>query len=121
MPRRDFIAQLAELGFTPDDQGNGRIAFRYVVPSGKFVGREISLGFVVQDDFNLNPPGGLHVSPRLLPLHPSNDVPHPTGGVHESPFGTDWQYWSRPLSHWAKTDRTVRAVMAHVRHLFDTQ
>ena len=121
MPRADFVEQLKVLGFNPKDQGNGRIAFEYVVPCGTFSGRKISLGFVVQDDFNLNPPGGLHVAPRLLPLHPSNDLPHPAGGVHESPFGPDWQYWSRPLSHWARTDRTVRAVMAHVRRLFDTQ
>jgi hypothetical protein len=121
MPREDFVGQLKSLGYVSEDRGNGRITFQYIVPSGRFASQEITLGFIVHDDFNLNPPGGLHVSPRLLPQHPSNDLPHPAGGVHESPFGPDWQYWSRPLSHWTQTDRTVRAVLAHVRRLFDTQ
>jgi hypothetical protein len=77
------------------------------------------VGFAVPADFNLTPPGGPHVSPRLLPMNSASGL-HPHCGVHDSPFGPDWQYWSRPLSHWAQTQRHVRDIMAHVRHLFDT-
>jgi hypothetical protein len=46
---------------------------------------------------------------------------HPSGGIHASDFGDGWQYWSRPFSNWNRTDRTVRAYLSHIRHLFDTQ
>jgi hypothetical protein len=48
------------------------------------------------------------------------EMAHPNCGVHESPFGGEWQYWSWPLSYWAQTKRKVRDVLAHVHHLFDT-
>ena len=47
-------------------------------------------------------------------------VPHPVGGIHESPFGPEWQYWSRPIKHWNETPRNATAYMAHIRRLFDT-
>ena len=88
----------------------------------EIAGREIKIGFVVADDYNLNPPSCVHVSPPLLPLHPGNDIPHPAGGVHQNQsFDSEWQYWSRPIRHWQQTQRTARDVMAHVRRLFDTQ
>ncbi len=117
------MAQLLALGYAPEDKGDGKVVVPYTVESGKFCERQILLGFVVGDDFNLNPPSCVHVSPCLLPLHPGNDIPHPAGGVHHNTtFGQEgWQYWSRPLQHWNTSDRTARAVMAHVRRLFDTQ
>ena len=122
MGRTEFISQLRALGYAPEDQGDGKVLVPYMVETGKFSGERVKLGFVVGEDFNLTPPSCIHVSPRLLPLHPSNDIPHPAGGVHDNKtFGDDWQYWSRPLQHWQQTDRTARAVMAHVRRLFDTQ
>jgi hypothetical protein len=54
-----------------------------------------------------------------LPMNPSGGA-HPNCGVHESPFGSEWQYWSRPLSHWAQTKRKAQDVLRHVHHLFDT-
>jgi hypothetical protein len=121
MARKDFTEQLHTLGYRPEERDGNRIVFRYTVPVGKFVGTEIWLGFVVADDFPLNPPSGPHVSPPLLPLHPGNDMPHPLGGVHPSDFGPEWQYWSRPFLGWPSTDRSVRAYMAHIRHLLETQ
>jgi hypothetical protein len=129
MARKDFVDQLLALGYKPEERGENRLAFRYTIPIGRLAGQEIWLGFVVGDDFSVNPPGGPHVSPRLLPLHPSNDLPHPQGGVHESPFDAAqggapktelWEYWSRPFHGWAGTDRTVRAYMGHIRNLFTT-
>ncbi len=121
MGRQDFIDQLRELNHRPEILGENRVAFPYIVPVGKFRGREIRLGFVVPGDFPLSPPSGPHVSPRLLPLNTTSQE-HPIGGIHDSePFGKEWQYWSRPHRHWDKTDKTVRAYMAHIRALFETQ
>jgi hypothetical protein len=130
MPRQDFIEQLKALGYAPEERGENRIALRYTIPIGRFQGQEIWLGFAVPDDFPLSPPSGPHVSPRLLPLHPGGDLPHPQGGVHESPFDTaqhgkpkteEWEYWSRPFQGWAKSGRTVKAYLAHIRNLLATQ
>lgn len=118
MARADFVKQLEALGYAVEGKGEDRIAFRYKIPLGKFIGQEITLGFRIQDDFPANPPSGPHVSPRLLPQNPSSG-PHPTHGIHDSPFGADFQYWSRPFNGWASTDRSVKAYMAHIRHLFD--
>ena len=77
---------------------------------------------MAQTELDLNPPGGVHVTVPFLPLHPSSDQPHPVGGVHESPLGEDWRYWSRPFprpEEWAQSP-TVRTYMRHVHHLFDT-
>jgi hypothetical protein len=118
---QDFIQQLDALGYKVEDKGDGKVALPYTVPVGKFAGKEITLGFVVPGDFPLTPPSGPHVSPRLLPPNTSSQQ-HPAGGVHESaPFGPEWEYWSRPFPGWARTDRTARAYLAHIRNLFATQ
>ncbi len=119
MASEDFTKQLKELGFEAKDLGDGKISFHYLIPTGRFANHQINLGFIIPSDFSLTPPSGLHISPRLLPLQPGGV--HPTGGIHESPFGPEWEYWSRPIQHWNSTQRTVRDVMAHIRHLFDTQ
>jgi|SRR6266446_4984357 len=119
MGRQEFIDQLTVMGYQPEPGENNLVAFHYNIPVGKFRGQEISLGFAVSDDFPLNPPGGPHVSPSLLPLNPTSGS-HPTCGIHNSPFGAEWQYWSRPFQNWAATKRTARVYMAHIRHLFDT-
>lgn len=121
MSADDFIRDLKDMGYLVTDHGGGRVSFPYTIPCGKFADQAITLGFIVPGDFLLTPPSGPHLSPPLLPLNPESG-PHPSHGVHESPaFGAGWQYWSRPLNHWAQTNRTVKDVMAHVRHLFDTQ
>src|SRR6266851_2065728 len=102
MANADFVKQLRELGYQPQEVDSDRVIFPYDVPCGRLAGQQIKLGFVVPADFNLTPPSGPHVSPRLLPINPPSGT-HPNSGIHESPnFGTDWQYWSRPLSHWAQ-------------------
>jgi len=130
MARKQFIEQVQALGYDVKELGEDRLAFAYVIPLGRFTRQQILLGFVVHDDFPVNPPSGPHISPQLLPLHPGGDLPHPRGGVHESPFDTPinggaktalWEYWSRPFPGWAATDRTVKAYMAHIRNLFETQ
>ena len=122
MAKAEFVEQLRVLGYDVKLEGD-RVWFPYKVPVGKFSDRDIELGFQVADDFPINPPGGPHVSPPLLPMHPSSDLPHPAGGVHPSaPFGGEWQYWSRPFSNWnQQAQKTAATYMAHIRRLFETQ
>ncbi len=119
MARSDFVEQLKALGYEVQDHKDGKVSIPYKILSGKFMGKEIRLGFVIPEDFNLTPPSGPHLTPELLPRVSGGT--HPSGGIADSPFGGEWQYWSRPLSHWAQTKRTVKDLLAHVRHLFDTQ
>ena len=83
---KSFAEQLKGLGYEVTQNGD-RISFPFKIETGKLAGEEITLGFVANADFVLNPPSGPHVRPQLLPIHPQ-EAPHPVGGVHESPFGT---------------------------------
>lgn len=117
MAAADFVAELKALGHEPADLGNGRIAIAYPVRLGRFAGQEIRIGFANVDSFPLNPPHTPHVSPRLLPLHPGQEIPHPDGGVNASDFGDDWEYWPRPIADWA-SDPTARHMLRHIADLF---
>jgi hypothetical protein len=114
----EFLDQLRALGFDITLMGPDRVTFPYLVDVGPRVGELIQLGFIVPGDYNLSSPSGPHVSPRLYP-NQSGGI-HPTGGIQDSPFGQEWQYWSRPLKEWADSARDARAYMAHIRHLFAT-
>jgi hypothetical protein len=113
-----FAQQLKGLGYDAKENGD-KVSFPFKIQTGKRAGEEITLGFVIPPDFLLNPPSGPHVNPRLLPINPAK-APHPVGGVHESPFGAEWQYWSRPIEHWPQTRRNAADYMAHIHRLFDT-
>lgn len=117
MARAEFLEALEALGLEFELIGETRIAIKYAIDMGTFAGREIRLGLETGDDFPLNPPaGGIHVTPRLLEQHPGGEPP--LGGINDSPFGAEWQYWSRPFQNWATTDRSARTYMAFVRQLF---
>ena len=121
MAAKDFIDGLRALGHDPREREPNIAEFDYIVELGRCQGESVRVAFGVPPDFPLSCPSGPMVSPALLPLHPSQDVGHPYGGVHPAPqLGDEWQYWSRPYSDWASSDRSVRAYMAHIRHLFAT-
>jgi hypothetical protein len=115
---KSFAEQLKALGYNVTEAGD-KLSFPFKIQTGKRAGEEVTVGFVVNGDFLLNPPSGPHVRPRLLPIHAAA-APHPVGGVHESPFGAEWQYWSRPIQHWQETRRNAADYMAHIHRLFDT-
>ena len=118
MARQDFIEQLKAIGQAAKDIGQDRVLFPYKIPVGKFMGREIVLGFEVHDDFPGNCPGGPHIKAKLLPNKSGGQ--HPDGGIHESEkFGSEWQYWSRPFEDWNKGEKTAKRYMEHIRRLFD--
>jgi Prokaryotic E2 family E len=123
MAREDFAKELRQMGYDVTEHSDGCVSFPYTIEIGKFAGQEIRLGFVVPPDFPLSPPTGPHVKPRLLPINTAQG-PHPAHGVHESQnkqFDGEWQYWSRPMPHWQKTQRKVADVMRHIRRLFEKQ
>jgi hypothetical protein len=120
-----FSAGLIAIGYEPVFLMGypDHISIRYTVESGKFVGQDVHIGFIVPSDFPVTPPTGPHVSPHIHPL--KQDGLHPTGAVHASPFsqatGTAWQYWSRPFVEWAKSRRTVAVYLSHIWRLWDSQ
>jgi hypothetical protein len=121
MAIHDFIDQLRALGHDVREPAAGVVEFPYKITVGPRTGEQVRLAFAIPPDFPLQPPSGPCISPHLLPLHPNQDVGHPVGGVHPAPnIGESWQYWSRPFPAWPQTDRSVRAYMAHIRHLFAT-
>ncbi|MGH9326021.1 MAG: hypothetical protein ACRD2B_04950 [Terriglobia bacterium] len=78
-----FAEGLRTLGYEPQALPNlpDHVFFNYLVEIGRFVGQTVRLGFIVPPDFPNIPPGGPHVSPHIQPIHPANDVPHPTGAA----------------------------------------
>lgn len=122
MTREEFIAGFAAHGLKEEGRKDFFVIFSYTVPVGKFAGQKIRLAFEITGDMPLIPPGGPHVSPRLLPIHPAHDLPHPNGAVCESPsLGPEWEYWSRPFHRWQDGERDSARYMRHINRLFDTQ
>lgn len=121
MTRQDFVKQLEALGYkTENGYHPNFVVFNYEIQTGTRIGQRVKLAFSVSDDFPLNPPGGPCVSPRILPIHPAADLPHPFGAIHpKDELGPDWEYWSRPFQNWNATDRTVRTYLAYIRRLFE--
>lgn len=118
-----FQAGLEGLGYEVTDHGAGNLSFSYEVEVGPMQGRVVTLGFKVPDDFPVTPPSGPLVMPHIHPLQAGGV--HPTGGVHLgsgfSGLGDSFQYWSRPISSWATSRKTVAEYMAFIRHLWATQ
>ncbi|MGD0197170.1 MAG: hypothetical protein ABSC56_04595 [Solirubrobacteraceae bacterium] len=116
-----FAEGLRSLGFTPELRNETLVVFDYEVEVGPLTGETCTIGLQVAADWPLTPPGGPIIAPRILPIHPGQDVGHPYGGVHENPeLGVPAHYLSRPFPGWAATDRSVCAYLGHIRHLFDT-
>lgn len=85
------------------------VVFPFLVPVGDHAGTTVRIG-LTGADFPINPPGGVHVSPRII---------HPGGSAeHASPLGAGWVYWSRPYPGWASSNRTIEDYLAFLRRLF---
>jgi hypothetical protein len=120
----DFLAQLRALGYEPELRSNEFVLVDYEVEVGKHIGEQVKIGLQVPADWPISPPSGPFVSPRLLPLNPSNGRGRPWDAVHaahgrglDDPAGV-WEYWSRPFTAWPRTDRSVKAYLRHLRTLF---
>lgn len=102
---------LQEVGFDSvvDNVHAEFVTFDYDVDVGARTGELVRIG-LQGTDWPINPPGGVHVSPRIQ--HPG-DHTH-----HVSPLGDDWIYWSRPYPDWAQSHRDIDEYLAHLRSLF---
>ena len=94
--------------------------FDYEIPVGRFRGQSVRIGLEVKESYPMDAPPGPHFSPQLQPIYPHNDKPHPYGGVHNSPLGAEWQYWSRPFNEWPGTEKTAKVYFTHINHLLET-
>ncbi len=113
-----FHDGLVKLGYKVEDHGHNRLSFQYVIKKGRFEGTSVQLGFEVPEDFDLNPPHGPHMLPRLLPVDMnSND---PTIRMHTSGFGPKWGHLSRPFPNWNNTRRSVKEYMRWALHVLET-
>lgn len=121
MAKSDFISQLQDLGFNPQEPAPDKVYFEYTVPVGRNIGKKILMGFIVGNDFPMNCPTG----PHILALDPGW-IEHPQN-IHNQNFGVNlpaglqqnWRYWSRPCPSWG-TERTVRYYLAHIKNIFMT-
>jgi hypothetical protein len=110
-----FAAGLKEHGYAPEDLGNNHLAFAYTVAAGRFKGQVIKMGLEVPPDFHATCPTGPHISPRLIPINPNGG---PNNRAADSPFGSQWEYLSRPFVDGADGwNRTTKDVKAYLRHL----
>jgi hypothetical protein len=122
-----FIEGLKNLEYSPAPLPGkpDHMVIDYEVPTGRFAGKKVRLGFIVPADFPMTPPSGPHVSPRIHPITGGGGQ-HPTGGVSLSPTfeegaGGEWQYWSRSFPDWAHSKKTAAAYMNHIYRLWDLQ
>jgi hypothetical protein len=87
-------------GFSVEIRGDFVVIKNYVVPIGRFANQTIELAFQTPADYEVTPPGGFHTSPHL------GTVGH--NAVHNSPLGSTFAYWSRPIQGWPKQRNSKR-------------
>jgi len=116
-----FVAGLVAFGIEPVVLADkpDHLRFEYVVETGKHIGKKVRHGVIVPPDFPASWPSGPHVSPHIHPINCQGA--HPTGAVHQSDFGEEWQYWSRPLQGAAPGKNPVARYLSHIFRLWDTQ
>jgi hypothetical protein len=112
MAASDFIKQVKDLGFEPQEFQTNMVFFMFIVEGGKNHNKKILLGFEGIHDFPLNCPHGPHIKPI------DEGWIHPTQGLHNSNFGSGWIHWSRPFNEWNMTTKTVKEYLAHIKNLF---
>jgi hypothetical protein len=116
MGRDKFKDGLEVLGYAVELKDPDIVIIPFVIAEGRFAGQRIKLGFQVPQDFEMNPPGGPHISPRLIPISGAQDH---SRAAESQAFGAEWEYLSRPFNQWAHK-RTVKRYMEYVAHLLNT-
>lgn len=119
MGKAEFIEQAKALGFEIQEPDATKLYFQYTVPVGKNMGKKILLGFEVANDFPMNSPSGPHikVTEPGWAEHSQNISDSPFNSVMQT---SGWRYWSRPFKDWNRSERTVKAYLAHVKNLMMT-
>jgi hypothetical protein len=120
VPLPVFIEQLRGLGYEAEAAQGQFAVFDYDIELGPRGGEKVKLA-LNGSAFPMAPPGGILVSPPLLPEHPGGEPP--TGGINPASVGSfqdpdgKWQYWSRPYQGWV-AGMTAADYMSFVRALF---
>jgi hypothetical protein len=118
MGTQELERQLAGKGYKTWSYKNNFIAFKMIVPHGRFRGLEVEIALQAPQ-FPQVPPSGPHIKPHLLPFNPSGQT-HPFDGIHDRKVPTsEFQYWSRPFKGWNKSKMNVDEYLAFLRTLFD--
>jgi hypothetical protein len=125
--KADFINQLRDLGFKPQEPAADKAYFEWTVPVGPNAGKKVLVGTMVGDAY----PGTCPSAPHFKPLD-DGWKEHPDS-VSDSNFGhgwnvypeenspafyqTAWRYWSRKLEEWPASEKTARFYLAHLKKL----
>lgn len=110
--KADFISQLRQMGYEPQEPGENQVIFEYIPPIGRNQGKRILLGFQIGNEFPAACPSGPHFKTIDESwVHPTNAI------LNYNNFGSDWVYWSRPHPNWTGTNLTVREYMGHIKNL----
>lgn len=115
-----LIEDLVALGHertekTQGSDGNQFAVIRgFVVPLGRFAGREIDLGLPAPPNYPQGVGSAVHVraTPQLLP---DGRVPN-VRNVTQSALGPEWRYWSHNFG-WSG-ERSTRELLAQVNRIF---
>ncbi len=111
-------SQLSEAGYDTWRIGNDFVAFKFLVPHGRFRGKTIEIALNAPN-FPDVPPPGPYIKPHLLPMTGGGGE-HPFGGIHaRNKPNKEFQYWSRPFKGWKNTNRNIQEYLAFIRTLFD--
>ncbi len=84
----------------------------FLVPGGRFAGNVIRIGVPAPADWPSTPPGGLYVSPRLVPPDQMAGLSVHDRGNETAGLSGEWQYWSRPIppNTWKPTGSARRLI-----------
>jgi len=117
MGNQELMSQLQSKGLETWMHTNNFVCFKFIVPLGRFKGREIEIALQGQQ-FPMLAPSGPHIKPHLLPITGGGGT-HPFGGIHDRKVPTqEYQYWSRPFKGWT-SGMTADDYLAFLRTLLD--
>lgn len=114
-----FVDDFRSLGWTVDgpfESGGHHWAIlrRFHVPAGRYMGQIIDVAIPAPGDFPATPPGGLYVSPLLVPANEMAGLSVHDRAAETAGIPGSWQYWSRPVppGTWQPT-RAARRLINH--------
>ena len=86
----------------------------YVIMVGRFAGQVVRLAIPVSADYPATPPGGLYISPCIVPTTEMGGLNIHNRANETAGLAGEWQYWSRPIppGTW-RPDNGARRLIAH--------
>ncbi len=82
--------------------------------TGRLAGQVVRVAVPVQPDYPATPPGGLYISPRLVPPADMGRLSIHDRSNETAGLGGEWEYWSRPIppGTW-KPENGARRLVVH--------